>query len=100
MDIILLIFFCFKIAALAKQKNVSKIRWIMTTVFYWIIGGLFASSLLIFALGIDIEKSNMLEVMIENSMYFMLAGLLGGYLGYLFTRKRLEELPDANNAIE
>lgn len=100
LEIILLIYLCTKNAKLAEQKNVSKRRWVLTTVLYWMLGGGFATAVLIIVLGIDIEKDTFLNVMIENSIYFTCSGLLGGYLGYLFTRKRMENLPDSNNAIE
>lgn len=111
LEIILLIYLCTKIAKLAGQKNVSKTRWILTTIFYWILGGMLANMLLVYALGIDInvdiEKGDMFEnfkIVLESfkpySMYFMCSGLLGGYLGYLFTRKRIEDIPDSNDAIE
>lgn len=104
MDLIILVYLCFKIAGLAEQKNVSKIRWVLTTIFYWILGSTLANMLVMYALGIhqmNITKSeDLLNVMIEHSMYFMFAGLSGGFLGYLFARKRIENLPDYNGTIE
>ncbi len=102
-EIVLLYFLCKKIIQLAEQKNVPKTRWVMTTIFYWILGSSLANVLLIYALGIDIssiKKDEIIKMLMEHSMYFMFAGLSGGYLGYLFTRKRIEDLPDAGGTIE
>ena len=100
MDIILLIFLCTRIAALAEQKNISKTRWVLTTVFYWITGEVFGMfllySLLQYMGRIDTVDIKQLSEMTKEIFCVMCAGYLGGYLGYLFTRKRMEELPDSN----
>ena len=104
MDIIILIFLCFKIAALAGQKNVSKTRWVLKTILNWIAGevfGIFLLSYVLMATGrIDPETIKPFGEITKELFFIMCAGLLGGYLGYLFTRKRIEDLPDSNNAIE
>lgn len=99
-EIILLIYLCNTIAKLAGKKNVSKRRWVITTVFYWIAGEIIGYLLLLATLGIDLEKEDGAKVLADNILYIMFAGLLGGYLGYLFTRKRLEDLPDSDEIIE
>lgn len=100
LEIILLIYLCTKNAKLAEQKNVSKRRWVITTVFYWLAGEAVGIVLLMTVIPIDAEMIQGGQEPKVEFLYLMLAGLLGGYLGYLFTRKRMEDLPDSNDAIE
>ena len=97
LEIILLIYLCTKNAKLAEQKNVSKRRWVITTVFYWLAGEAIGIVLLMTVIPVDAET---LQAGGQEFLYLMCSGLLGGYLGYLFTRKRMEDLPDSNDAIE
>ncbi|HSY62830.1 MAG TPA: hypothetical protein VK796_13190 [Cytophaga sp.] len=101
MDIILLIFLCTRIARLAEEKKISKTRWILITVFYWILGEAFGVLLLLsllISLGrVDPETIQPLGEATKEMVFIMCTGYLGGYLGYLFTRKRIEDLPDSND---
>lgn len=100
LEIILLIYLCTKNAKLAEEKNVSKRRWVITTVFYWLAGEALGIVLLMTIISVDAEMLQGGKEISAELLYLMLAGLLGGYLGYLFTRKRMEDLPDSNDAIE
>ena len=96
-EIILLIFLCNKNAKLAEQKNVSKRRWVLTTVFYWITGELLGIMLLMTVIHVNAEMLQAGQAFSKELLYLMFAGMLGGYLGYLFTRKRMEDLPEPNS---
>jgi uncharacterized membrane protein YfcA len=104
LEIILLYFLCKKNAALAEQKKASKRRWVLTTIFNWILGevsGIFLLSYILMIAGhLDPEAVQPFGEMNKEMFFIMCAGLLGGYLGYLLTRKRLEDLSEADGTIE
>lgn len=100
LEIILLIYLCNKIAKLSEQKNVSKRRWVLTTILYWISGEALGIFLVMTVIPVDADMFQPGKDLSKEFIYIMCAGLLGGYLGYLFTRKRMEDLPDADGRVE
>jgi hypothetical protein len=100
LEIILLIYLCNKNGKLAEEKNVSKRKWVLTTVLYWLAGEALGIFLLMTINPIDPEIFQGGKEIGGEFLYLMCAGLLGGYLGYLLARKRIEDLPNSNNEIE
>jgi len=89
LEVILLIYLCSIISKLAESKNLSKRRWVIRTVMYWILGE-FTGVFIVMATGIKVESTAMDNM---GVVYMMLAGMLGGFLGYLLVRKQLEDSP-------
>ena len=87
-------FLCKKNASLAEQKGVSKIRWILTTFFYWVLFEILMMTLFVSIVKIDLEAIQEAKTITKELLFMMGSGLLGGYLGYLFVRKRIESLPE------
>ena len=80
LEIIILVYLCMKMSRLAESKNLPARRWILQTVLNWIlVESLFI--LITLTIGLDV-------------MYVIVIGPLGGYLGYLLVRKKLEDMPD------
>jgi hypothetical protein len=53
--------------------------------------------LLMTVIHVDAEMLQAGQAFSKELLYLMFAGMLGGYLGYLFTRKRMEDLPEPNS---
>ncbi len=79
---------------MAEGKNLSKRKWIIRTILYWILGEVTGLVLLMSVIDIDAQKLQESKTFSAELLYLMIVGIGGGYLGYLFTRKRLEDTPD------
>ncbi|WP_299252562.1 hypothetical protein [uncultured Cytophaga sp.] len=95
LEIVVLYFLCKKNALLAEQKKLSKSRWVITTIFYWILFEILMIALFSSFVKMDAEVIQEAKTITNELLLMMGAGLLGGYLGYLLVRKRLENMPDS-----
>jgi uncharacterized paraquat-inducible protein A len=96
LEIVVLYFLCKKNALIAEQKEASKARWVITTIFYWVMGEILLITLFVSIVKIDLVAIQEAKAITKELLLMMGAGLLGGYLGYLFVRKRLEDMPRPN----
>jgi hypothetical protein len=93
-EIFFLIYLCSQNSKLAALKNLSKRKWIIRTILNWILGEITGLILLMSVLNVDAQKLQENKEFSVELLYLMTVGICGGYLGYLFTRKRLEATPD------
>ena len=78
LELILLYFLCKKNASLAEQKGVSKIRWILTTFFYWVLFEILMMTLFVSIVKIDLEAIQEAKTITKELLFMMGSGLLGG----------------------
>lgn len=94
MDIAILIYLCYVISKLAANKSLPKGRWILRTVIYWMLGDLTAMYLVQYLGGIKVTPES-LQIPSMDMLYVLVAGILGGFLGFLLVKKQLQDYPAA-----
>ena len=88
MDLILLVFLCFKVSNLAARKGLSKGLWVFYTVSAWI----FAE---IAGMGFGVFVLNSRELLPLACL-----GLACGFGSYLLIKRALDTMPDKENDID
>ena len=84
LEIGILIYVCMEMSRLAESKNLSKRLWVLRTILSWILCE-------IVILTIVVEFFH-----IDNLFFLLFFGILGGFLGYLFTKRKLLDQPNVD----
>jgi len=84
LEIGILIYVCMEMSRLAESKNLSKRLWVLRTIFSWVLCE-------IVILTIVVEFFH-----IDNLFFLLFFGILGGFLGYLFTKRKLLDQPNVD----
>jgi hypothetical protein len=84
LEIGILIYVCMEMSRLAESKNLSKRKWVVFTILSWVL-----SEMLILTIVIGFFH-------IDNLFFLLFFGILGGFLGYLFAKRKLLDQPNVD----
>lgn len=89
MDLILMLFFCYKNYRIAKDKEEPPFKWAVITAIVWVIFEFTGVVLYSRIAGVDLLDFTQLQEQSFQALVVILFGIACAYLGYLLVRRSL-----------